>query len=58
MNSKSKKDAFNCPRIDDLLDKLHGADTFLIIDVRAAYHNIPMAEEDVHKTAFRFNGKL
>ena len=58
LNSKSKKDAFNCPRIDEILDKLHDADTFSIIDVKAAYHNIPVADEDIHKTAFRFDGKL
>ena len=58
LNAKSKKDAFAAPRIDDLLDKLHGADTFSKIDVKAAYHNIMIAEEDRHKTAFRFDGKL
>lgn len=58
LNAKSKKDPFTSPRIDDLIDKLHGADCFSKIDVRAAYHNIEVAPEDRHKTAFRFNGKL
>ena len=58
LNAKSKKDALNCPRIDDIIDKLHNADTFSVIDVKAAYHNIPVASEDIHKTAFRFDNKL
>ncbi len=58
MNAKSKKDAFATPRVDDLIDKMHGAKVFSKIDVKSAYHNIMMAPEDRHKTAFRFNGKL
>ena len=58
LNSKSKKDAFAAPRVDDLIDKLYGAKVFSKSDVRQAYHNIAIAVEDRHKTAFRFNGKL
>lgn len=58
LNLKSKKDAFTSPRIDDLTDKLYDANVFTKLDIKAAYHNIKIAEEDRHKTAFRFNGKL
>ena len=58
LNSKCKKDAFATPRIDDIVDKLHGRKFFSKIDVKSAFHNIPIAEEDKHKTAFRFEGKL
>ena len=58
LNAKSKKDAFTSPRIDDIIDKLNGADTFSKLDLKASYHHIPVAAEDRHKTAFRFEGKL
>ncbi len=57
MNAKSKKDAFATPRVDDLIYKIHGAKVFSKIYVKSAYHNIIIATEDRHKTAFRFNGK-
>jgi hypothetical protein len=58
LNAKTVKDAFTCPRIDDLVDKLHNATVFTKLDVRSAYNNIEIAPEDRHKTAFRFEGKL
>ncbi len=58
LNAKSKRDAFSSPRADDLIDKLEGATVFTKLDVKAAFHNIEIAEEDRHKTAFRFDGKL
>ncbi len=58
LNAKSKKDVFATPRVYDLIDKMHGAKVFSKIDVKSAYHNIMIATEDRHKTAFRFNGKL
>lgn len=58
LNSKTKKDAFTCPRIDDLIDKLYDAKVFTKLDLKSAYHNIEIAPEDRHKTAFRFEGNL
>ena len=58
LNAKCKKDQFSSPRIDDVIENLEGAVIFSKLDIKCAYHNIEVADEDKHKTAFRFNGKL
>ena len=40
------------PRIDDALDQLTGQTFFCTFDLVGGYFQLPMAEEDVHKTAF------
>ena len=52
LNSVTNKDSHPLPRIDTILDSLHGAKFFTTLDLMCGYWQIEMEEESKDKTAF------
>lgn len=53
LNAKTRKDAYPLPRIEEALDALNGAKYFCSLDLAHGYYQLPVAEDDIQKTAFR-----
>ncbi len=49
INSKTIKDAYFLPRIEETIDNLQGATWFSSLDLQAGYWQVPMAGEDKEK---------
>ena len=53
LNSRTIRDSYNLPRIDDTIETLIGATYFTKLDLRSGYWQVEMEEADKAKTAFR-----
>jgi hypothetical protein len=53
LNKITVKNWYLIPQIDDLLDQLTGAKYFCKIDLKSGYHQVPIEQRDVWKTAFK-----
>ncbi|GFR73014.1 Pol polyprotein [Elysia marginata] len=52
LNSKTKKDNYCLPRIEELLDCMKGAQYFTKLDLKSGYHHIDIREDHKERTAF------
>ena len=52
LNKITVKNRYPLPKVEELLDRLHGARYFTKLDLASGYHQIRVREADVHKTAF------
>ena len=52
LNTKTRKDAFPLPRVDEIFDHLAGAKHLSTVDLKSAYNQVEIDESDQHKTAF------
>ncbi|GJP80461.1 hypothetical protein CLOP_g10671, partial [Closterium sp. NIES-67] len=53
LNNITIKNRYPLPRIEDLFDRLQGAQWFSALDLAQGYHQLRFTEEDVPKTVFR-----
>lgn len=51
-------DAYPVPRIEDVIAKASENEVFSTIDLKNAYHQVPILKSERKYTAFEANGKL
>ena len=52
LNKVTENDAFPLPRVQDCLDTVSGSTLFTTVDMLSSYHQVPVKETDIPKTAF------
>lgn len=58
INRFTQLNAYPLPRITDMIEKISKFKVFSSIDLKSAYHQIPIKEEERKFTAFEASGKL
>ena len=58
INRFTQLDAYPLPRMDDLAMEISRYRYYSTLDLKSAYHQVPIREEDKPYTAFEANGKL
>lgn len=58
INKFTYMDAYPSPKIEELVHKIASYKFFSVIDLKSAYHCVPLHKEDKLFTAFEANGKL
>lgn len=58
INIHTPTDAYPTARVDDILDKIATNKIFSTVDLRSAYHQVPLDPEDYQLTAFEACGTL
>ena len=53
LNDVTVKNKYPLPLMDELFDRVHGANVFSLIDLRTGFHQIKIHPDDREKTAFR-----
>ena len=52
LNKITIKNRYPLPKVEELMDRLHGVRYFMNLDLYSVYHQIRLREEDIQKTAF------
>ena len=52
LNKQTVKNKYPLPRTEDCIDRLYKATVFTSLDLASGFWQIPVADEDIHKTAF------
>jgi len=58
LNSKTVKDSFSLPRIDDILDQFSSNTWFSTLDLKSNYWQIKIDPRDIEKIAFSVGNDL
>lgn len=57
LNKVTKKDAYPLPKVNDILDQLKDAKFITSLDLKSAYHQIPLTPASKEKTAFTIRAR-
>jgi Reverse transcriptase (RNA-dependent DNA polymerase) len=58
LNDLVEKDRYELARIREVTRAVQGSKWFTVIDLKEGFYHIEIEEEDKHKTAFEFDGRI